>query len=292
MQGRGMKAVCAALVTALMSLGPVGTASAHLTGDFTVFQNCPWTNPEVERCLYSKVEAGGFAIGEKGVQLVNPMILQGGFNEAENGELLPVFGATNGETLSKAPQPVPGGLLGLLPSKAAPPALKGLLQGFANSPANRLTSTVELTSPVKFSAAHFAEAQGVAVEMSARLHLENVFLGKNCYIGSSKTPIVFHLTLGVTNPPPPNLPIMGNGGGVEFLEEGRILRSLGSELVDNAWSVPKASGCGGVLSFFIDPLINKQMGLPSPAGRNTAVMVSTGSLTTALALKTNDAKNP
>jgi hypothetical protein len=292
MQGRGMKAICAALVTGLMSLGLAGAASAHLTGDFTVFQQCPWTNPAVKRCLHAQIEGGGIAIGEKGWPITNPVTLQAGFIEAEKGEPTPIFAAANGETLSKSPQQIPGGLLAMMPVKTVPPALKGLLQGFANSSLNRLTATLELAGTAKISFIHLAEGEGTASVMPAKIHLENPLLGKNCYIGSIKTPIVFELTVGTTNPPPPNLPISGNGGSIEYPEEGEIILATGSELVDNAWSVPKASGCGGVLSFLIDPIINKQMGLPSPAGRNTAILMSTASISTAFAVQENDAKNP
>lgn len=294
MRGRDRKAICAALFTALAALGFAGSASAQLTGDFTVFQQCP-RNTAAKRCLFTEMTGGGFAIGEKSMAIVNPVTLQAGFNEGGSGELLPIFAAANGETLSKTPQPFPGGLVALMPPKAAPPALKGLLQGLANGPRNRLSGTLELAGPastVKLSILNLAFEKGVAIEMPAKIHLENPLLGKNCYIGSGKAPIMFELMDGTTSPPPPNLPIKGTGGTIETLEEGSILRATGTELVDNAMSVPKASGCGGVLSFFIDPLINKQMGLPSPAGRNTAILKATAMITPIAALQENEEENP
>jgi hypothetical protein len=294
MRGRGKNAICAVLFTALAALGFAGSASAKLTGDYTVFQQCP-RNTAAKRCLYAEINSGGFAIGEKGIAIVNPVTLQAGYNEGEEGALLPIFAAANGETLSKTPQPIPGGLVGLMPPKAAPPALKGLLQGFANSPLNRVSATLELAGPastVKLSILAVAGEEGTAIEMPAKLHLENPLLGKNCYIGSGKTPILVELTVGTTSPPPPNLPIKGLGGTAEFLDEGSILRVTGTELVDNAWSMPKATGCGGVLSSLIDPLINKQMGLPSAAGRNTVILKATATITSTVALQRNEEENP
>ncbi len=288
-RGKGRKASCAVLVIALAALGFAGSASATLTGVYTVFEQCP-RNGEAERCLYAKLTGGEVNIGGKAMGISNPSIMQVGFNEGEEGEPLPIVPAANGETMSKAPQPVSDGLLSLMPSKTAP-ALKGLWEAFAKSPLNRLSTTMEIAGPensLKLSYQHLAEGLGTAFELPAKLHLESPLLGKKCYIGSNSAPIVFDLTVGMTDPPPPNLPISGSGGSVEFLDGGRILEAAGGEMVDNAFSVPKAHGCG----LLMDPLINKQMGLPSPAGRNTVILKATSMITTVFALDRNDEENP
>jgi len=94
-------------------------------------------------------------------------------------------------------------------------------------------------------------------------------------VGSSSSPIKFELRPDTTSPPKPNEPITGNPGEVEFLEEGRILKLFNVELVDNAWSAPAASGCGGILSFLVNPVINSMIGLPSAAGKNTTRLKNT-----------------
>jgi hypothetical protein len=38
-----------------------------------------------------------------------------------------------------------------------------------------------------------------------------------------------------------------------------------------AWSAPAASGCGGILSFLVTPIINSQLGTTT-AGHNTAIL--------------------
>ena len=110
--------------------------------------------------------------------------------------------------------------------------------------------------------------------MPVKVHLENPFLGKNCFVGSSTSPITWKLTTGETAPPAPNKPIKGTAGEVEFLEEGSILQLKNNELVDNAWSAPTASGCGGILSFLVNPIINAQLGTTT-AGHNTAILNNT-----------------
>jgi hypothetical protein len=96
--------------------------------------------------------------------------------------------------------------------------------------------------------------------------------------------LIWKLTTGATSPPSPNVSISGASGEVEFLEEGRIAKIKKSRLVDNAWSAPTASGCGGVLSFLVNPIINSQLGLASAAGKNTAILETTSWLATAKAV--------
>jgi len=46
--------------------------------------------------------------------------------------------------------------------------------------------------------------------------------------------------------------------------------------VDNLFAVPGAKGCGGkAFEAVIDPIINAKLGLPSPAGNNTAILNNT-----------------
>ena len=291
----GMGVGCLALlVTALCALGLAGNASAKLTGDFTAFEQCPLTNPEASRCFYSVVEGGEIAVGAVKVPLVNPVTVQGGSTKTVEG-FSSLVGAGNGMTLSGSSQPIPGGLAFLVPSGKAPPLVKVLLKAFSGSRLNQVSATLELARPaseVQLSEIHFAEEEGVGMKLPVKVHLENPLLGSNCYIGSSTSPIVLEFTTGTTSPPPPNLPIKGSSGEVALLDEGRVLRLGGGELVDNAWSAPKASGCGGFLSPLVTPIVNSRLGLPSPAGHNSAVLKSTISVATAVAVRKNDEENP
>jgi len=297
-KSRGV-ACTAMLLVALATLGFASSAQAKLTGEFTKFQYCPYTTATVERCLYSVTTGGEVVLGAKKVPIEKEVILQGGYTEpategAEAG-FAKFFAATNGVTLSKAPQNVPGGLAGIVPDEKSPALVKALIKFFFENSLTGVNSTLELAnsaSDIRISENHLAEAEGVALKMPVKIHLENPFLGKSCYVGSSSSPIKFELTSGVTNPPAPNKPITGSTGAVEFLEGARILRLKGAEIVDNAWSAPTASGCGGILSFLVNPIINGQLGLPAASGKNTAILKNTIMTTTAFALKKNNAENP
>jgi len=293
-----MGAVCVAMLAALLTVfGLAGNASAKLTGEFVRFQHCPYKNPEATRCVHAVTEGGEAILGSKKVPIVNPVTLQGGYNDPlEEGEFSDFFPATNGVTLSKAPQPVPGGLLGLVPPASSPPLIKALVELAAENGLTGVNSTLELagsSNDVEINELNLALGEGVTLRMKLKARLENPLLGNECYVGSSSNPLLWELRADTTNPPPPNKPITGNGGTVTFLEKAQVLRLDDAVLVDNAWSAPAAKGCGGILlAPLIDPVINVAAGLPSAAGKNTAILENTIHTTTTFALNKNDAENP
>jgi hypothetical protein len=292
---------CAAmLAVALASLGLAGSASAKLTGDFTRFSACPWKTAGVDRCAYAVTDGGEVTLGSKTVPIVNPVTLQGGYTEPiEEGPEIgfsKFVGATNGITLSKTPQPVPGGLLGLVPPASSPPLVKALVELAAENGLTGVNSTLELARPaseIRINESHLAEGLGVALILPLKARLENPLLGSSCYVGSSTEPLIWELRTDATAPPPPNESISGNAGLINFLEGGKIIEVEGAVLVDNAWAAPAAKGCGGaLLSALIDPVINAVAGLPAAAGHNTAILENTISATTAFSMKRNDEENP
>ena len=293
--------VCTAmLVVALASLSLAGSASAKLTGEFTKFEFCPYNTTGVDRCINSLTTGGEVVLGSKKVPIVKPVTLQGGYTEpAEEGPEIgfsKFVGATNGITLSKAAQPVPGGLAGLINCKEISNFLLRISceAAFENG-LTGVNATLELAKPasdIRVSENHLAEAEGVALKLPVKTHLENPFLGESCYVGSSTTPLKWELTTGITNPPKPNGPISGTAGEVEFLEGARILKLKDALLVDNAWGAPGAEGCGGIFSFIIDPILNLSAGLPSTAGHNSAKLKNTIYETTAAAVRKNNAEHP
>jgi len=289
------RVVCMALcAAALATLALAGNASAKLVGEFTKFQQCPWTTEGVNKCLYSVTAGGEVVLGTKKVPVEKSVTIQGGFAKPVEG-FSKFFAAKNGETMSKAAQNVPGGLLGIVPPEKSPALVKALSAFFFENALTGVTSTLELTSAseIKVSEVNLASKEGVALKMPIKVHLENPFLGKSCYVGSSGSPIIWELTTGITSPTKPNEPIEGSSGTVEFLESGRILRLNEAVLVDNNWSAPAASGCGGILSFLVNPIINGQIGLPSAKGKNAAILKkNTISISTATAVKKVDSENP
>lgn len=295
MKRNTMRGLCAVLLGAAVGLCFAGSASAKLVGDFTVFQQCPYKNPEARRCLYSVTESGEFVLGNKKVPIVNPVTLQAGYTKPSGG-FAKLVEATNKVTLSKSPQPVPGGLAGLVNCKEISNFLLRIsCEAVFENGLTGVNSTLELARPVNevlIGELHLAEEVGVALKMPAKIRLENPFLGESCYVGSSTTPLVLELTAGETAPPGPNKPIKGSGGVFEFLHESEIIRTKGAVLVDNAWSAPGASGCGGIFSFLVDPIINASVGVPAAAGKNTAILKNTITISPTASVNLNDEENP
>jgi hypothetical protein len=285
----------ALLLVALASLALATSAAAKLTGNYTKFANCPYKDPEASKCIYSTTVGGEVVLGSKTVPIVNDVVLQGAYKPA-SGEFSEFIAATNGITLEKVPQPVPGGLAGLINCKEITDfILRTSCEWTFENGLTGLDSTLELAKPaaaIKVSENNLGGEEGTALELPIKIRLENPFLGSDCYVGSSGTPIVWELTSGTTSPPEPNEPISGTVGEIEFLEEGRILETKGTTLVDNAWSSPGADGCGGLFSFLLDPIINAAAGLPAAAGENTAILVNEVFIGAVLAVKKNDEENP
>jgi hypothetical protein len=265
----------AMLLVALAALGLAGSAQAKLTGEFTKFAQCPYTNTEVRKCIYSLTTSGEVVLGNKKVPIEKPVTLQGGAGPVDEvTEMSKFYAATNGITLSKSPQNVPGGLLGIVPDASSPFLVKALIKFFLENSLTGVNSTLELAKPaseIRISEFRIAAEEGVGLIMPVKVHLENPFLGKNCYVGSSTSPITWNLTSATTSPPLPNKAISGFGGEGEFLEEAKIVVLKNNKIVDNAWSAPTASGCGGILSFLVTPIINAQLGTTT-AWHNTAIL--------------------
>jgi hypothetical protein len=285
----------AALAAMLTALAIAGSASAKLVGEYEKFQFCPWTNTEVKRCTHAVTEGGEVVLGSKESPIVKDVLLQGGFGAADEEGYAKFFAATNGETLEKVPQPVPGGLLGLVPPENSPPLIAALVELAAENGLTGVNAVLELARPaseIVINEINLSTAEGLALKLPVKIKLENPFLGKKCYVGSESAPIWWELTAGKTSPPPPNESIEGESGEIEFLDGGRITRLNGNILVDNAWEAPKASGCGEWLAFLVDPVINTASGLPAKAGNNTAILENTINVATAAAVKKVDLENP
>jgi len=277
------KLLVAAAAIAAMMVVPASQAIAsshHPTGEFEQFAECPLSHEAVKACIYSESNGGYFQMGAKTVPLVNPVILQGGLE----GTALAFVGAENGETLSKTPQPVPGGLLGIEAPAWWPTWLKNWFNEQINNGFTGVTATVEVAgsdSAIKVNTLNLLFEKGTALSLPTKIKLSNPILGSSCYVGSDSSPVTLDFTTGATSPPPPNESIHGAAGTAENNEAGTLLTLSGGRLVNNSFAAPAAHGCGGWLSFFIDPLVNSLVGLPSPAGTNAAILE--GKLQTAIA---------
>lgn len=269
------------VLVSLAMFGPVSSALAtehHPKGEFEKFKFCPLEVTNLADCLYAETNGGSFTVGKRTVPIVNTVILQGG--------LLPVtgefVGASNGETLSKTPQPVPGGLLNVVAPEFLPKFLQEIFNKFINEGITGVTATNELAAPashIVVNTENLLEETGTALSLPLKIKLSNAFLGEECYVGSNASPIVINFTTGATEPPPPNKSIKGSAGTLSFNEAFTLITLSGGKLVNNSFAAPEAKGCGGFLSFLIDPAVNAELGLPSAAGTNTAILegaLSTG----------------
>jgi len=275
----------------------VSAVAGTPSGIYTIFQHCPYNNPDVTACVYSVTDSGTLKMGSTTLPITPSIVLQGGLGPASFGQG-PLYDAVGAPTLSAPSAQVPGGLLGLVnPAPNWPGPLWTLFWSLVGT-VNNVTATLE---PVQTIQTNFGNALNpptdgsdpTAVTLAVRAHLGNPFLGSNCYIGSAASPIVLHLQTGTTNPPPPNQPIAGAPGTLNFIYSDPVnfigyLEEDDVSLVDNSFSVPAASGCGNialglpiitpVLEALVSAAVNLKTGLPSAAGKNTAIMNGTTSI--------------
>jgi len=262
-------------VAVIASMAAIGVPAAMATpkGGYAVFAQCPVKAAGVDACLYSPTTSGYITIGKQEVPIVNTQVLQGGLLENEPTYVKPLSAALNGETLTKTAQKVPGGLLGI---KCEEIKGSGWLEKEARSLceylfANKLTNVyavTELAAPASSVVLNSAFEQlgiGTALTLPVKVKLENPLFGSECYIGSDSEPINIELTTGATSGGP-----TGKPGTKTTKEEGGIVEISGVSLVNNTFKAPGSSGCG--IFGLLDGLINSKIGLPSAAGKNTAVL--------------------
>jgi hypothetical protein len=262
----GMTASLAALVLASTAMA----ASHNPKGEYAQFNECPLNRATITDCVYSVTAGGSFTIGTKTVPIVNPVTLQGGF-EGE-GEEVQFYGAENGDTLSKTPQPVPGGLLGITAPTWWPKFIQDWFNNQINEGLTGVNATVELTGPtkgltnIKLSTENLLIRKGTALGLPVKIHLANAILGSGCYVGSEGSPLQINTTTGKSGS------LEGAVGKLEFNKAFTITTISGGRLVNNTFTAPGANGCGGIFSFLIDPLVNSILGLPAGEGKNSAIL--------------------
>jgi hypothetical protein len=243
------KGLTAAIAGGALSLGLAFSGSASAA--FPDFSDCPRATPNLSACFDVQSVSGSLTIKGFTVPLGTSFELRGAlaFDDSRAGgyRFFPPTGKTG---IFAKPVQVPGGLLGInfpIPGNAVTATAK-----LAGSPSNIAVdlSTLSVTIPLK-------------------LALTNPVIGPGCQIGSDTFPVNLNLIVGATSPPPPNTPISGRIGTFDFGE--RYITILGNTNVDNAFSVPGASGCGIGLGL-INALVNTKLSLPSAPGNNTIIV--------------------
>jgi hypothetical protein len=287
--------VAMALSAILAALAAAAPALATPTGILAPFADCPATSPGVELCANAQTTSGEFTIGNTTVPINKTITLQGGAIPTGKGAEYFLAPAKDGNSLSKTALNVPGGLAGLI--NCTEIKGEGFLEKLERASCkavfeNKLTgvtATTELVAnehnPALLNLEAVLSTSGTGLTLPVRVHLSNPLLGSACYIGSEASPIELKLTDGTTEPPPPNKPISGKFGTFVEEEENEgeidVLSIRENTLVDNSFSAPVAEGCGGGLSFLIDPLLDSKIGLPAEAGHNTAILTGTTRLAAA-----------
>jgi hypothetical protein len=278
------------VIAPLATLGFVSSALAtehHPTGEFAPFAQCPLSNTAVAQCIFAETKGGEFTVGKRAVPIVNTVVLQGGVinRENEKEEIETEFvAAENDVTLSKTPQPVPGGLFNIVAPGFLPKWLQEIFNNFINEGFTGVTATNELAAPassIVLSTPNLLAEKGTALSLPLKIKLSNIFLGEECYVGSNAAPIVINFTTGTSGT------LKGSAGTLKFNEAFTLATISGGKLVNGTFAAPEAKGCGGFLSFLIDPAVNSELGLPSETG-NKAVLEGSLSSASSKAVKASE----
>ncbi|HEY5195145.1 MAG TPA: hypothetical protein VIJ39_14925 [Solirubrobacteraceae bacterium] len=285
-----MAPLLAVAAVSLLMLGFSAPALASKpTGKFANFSQCPTKVSGVGYCVFGQTSSGEFVIKKTTVPITKTITLQGGIilNETTGAETF--VNAANGETLSKTPEAVPGGLLKILPPEFFPEPLKKIFNEFIEKGITGVNASTELVGTPGISRLNLISGAGPGIILPVRVHLENSFLGSGCYVGSKAHPVNLELTTGTTSPPLPNESIKGSLGEPEVIEEGTLLILKKNSLVNNTFSAPVAEGCGsqilfGLFTGLIDSAVNSELELPSVSGNNTAKLDGTLENATAAAV--------
>jgi len=281
MQRLRMVGLClvAAFALSIVAAGPAFAKTA--SNIWEKFNECPVgiTPPEGEiQCVYG--EAGResfFQAGKVTVHFVKPVKLNiGSAEDAETGitgQFL-VYAAQDGHTISKEAEPAPSLTEGINTEKLSEAEKKSYEEYLAAGKSTKITATIELALPAKdiyLNKANLIDEEGEAFGFPVMIHLTNKFLGTKCYVGSTAEPIVVPFTTGATNPEPPNTSIHGTKGPLIFRENFEIGEFSHTVLVNNEYAAPGVNGCG--VNGSLDAAIDSALGLPSPAGSNTTMLI-------------------
>jgi len=280
-----------------MALAVLGFAAPALagkpTGEYANFSDCPVSNPETVGCVYAQTTGGEFKISSTAVPITKTITLQGGLvlNAEKTGTVFTP--AADGNTLSKMPQTVPGGLLKIVAPEFFGEPLSKIFNEFINKGITGVTATTELVGTPTLSLENALSGKGIALGLPVRVHLENSFLGNECYVGSKSHPVNVELTTGTTSPPLPNEPITGSPGEPEIKNGGLLIIDKKNSLVNNTFAAPEAEGCGseilfGLFTWLVDDAVDSELSLPSASGHNTAILKGNEEIAVASAVRASE----
>jgi hypothetical protein len=263
----------------LACASPVASAAAHHpTGDFAPFAGCPLSNPRTDVCFFAQTEGGELRIGKKAIPITATLTIQGGIHEDRASGRQEFIGAEGGETLSKAPQTIPGGRFEIAAPRSLPGYVRAIFDEFIDREATELTATTEFAaspSAVQIDTQDLVEAKRGGLSLPVKIKLGNPLLGASCYIGSDADPVPIPLTTGATARMPGRSSLTGKPGHAHFKDEYNLVTLDDDALVNDSFPAPRTTGCGGALAFLVEPAINAELTLPVAAGGNEAILSGT-----------------
>jgi hypothetical protein len=274
--------ILAGVVLLLIVLGVALLRGSRSRGDYAAFTGCPVGNSATDVCIFARTESGELRIGKRTIPITKTITLQGGIHEDEATGKQEFIEAAGGKTLSVAPQPVPGGLRGVIAPGVLPRTLRERFDRLIARGDTAVTATTELVAPARaigVNTQNLIEAKGIGLSLPMKVKLSNPFLGASCYIGSNAHPIVISLTTGATRPSSSSSsspgPAAGKPGHAKFKDDYNLVTLSEDTLIGDSFPAPRVTGCGGALSAQVDPAVDAELGLPVAAGHNEAIMNGT-----------------
>jgi len=209
-------------------------------------------NNRVYICVYGVAQEGTINIGALDTTFAGPGVVQGGTGQlggVNGGPSLTWANAIDGQSFTAPKQLLAMSVENLIgnPSGITPP------------PNSQVYVQSEQAGQMAFGI-----NDGIVTQVPLSFHLINPLLGPNCYVGTTSDPIVLNLTTGTSGA------LTGNLGSLDpYGSFAGGLYTIGTEVVDNQFTVPAATGCGngGVW----DSAITALEGANSP-GSNTAIL--------------------
>jgi hypothetical protein len=288
----GLSVVAALAVAALaaspaMAMGPTPTELA----EWQAFRFCPFghSEEEVEVCFWSQSTykekftkrltkeeweaqrerpapnlSSEFTAGPVTVQLKNSITLQGG-GTAESW-----IDSEGAPTIQPVRQTGPSLKTAVDTALLSPEELSRFNYTTKVSKQNKTFVTIEKAegAPIAFNLINLLEESGTAFGFPVKVHLENPFLGNECYVGSDSEPIDVEFTTGTSGS------LRGKNGSVLFTtNEGGMITIATSTLVSESFGEPGVKGCG--VEGGADEAINAALNLPAPPGANRSVINGT-----------------
>ncbi len=262
----GMSAACLLSVTT-----PASASQGTSVPTPSTFAQCPvngYIGPKhadrVSICIVGITSVGTIDIGGLDTTFRGPGLAQFGFAGNSGITVDNTVDALDGQSYTAPRQLLSKPVMAMLgnPSGVNPPAQSDVY--VVSQQAGPIS--FNLTTP---------GSSGINPETIVPLtfRLENPLLGSHCYVGTLADPVTLTLTTGISGS------LTGTVGTLNVYDNGSVVQTVGSEVVDGVFSVPGATGCGA--GGLWDSAIDANNSLPSPSGSNVAMLYGSFDLATA-----------